>query len=78
VEVVYVPAMSVVRGYGGECVLSDGRFAILGGWNQHCQRTASCEVLNLTMKRTGKMFLNLEERISSRVCATMIPPRSVV
>jgi hypothetical protein len=45
----YLPAMtmSVGRYYGGGCVLSDGRFAVFGGWGENSEDTASCEVLTL-------------------------------
>jgi hypothetical protein len=40
-----LPAMSVGRGGCGGCVMSDGRFAVLGGRNPGGGATPSCEVL---------------------------------
>ena len=43
----YLPGLSVARYGGGGCVLSDGRFAVFGGGDNHLTPTASCEVLTL-------------------------------
>jgi hypothetical protein len=45
-----LPGMIVARGGGGGCVLSDGRFAIFGGWTgfgASKTKTEACEVLSL-------------------------------
>jgi hypothetical protein len=41
----YLPAMSVERCFGGGCVLSDGRFAALGGCDSNNVDLRSCEAL---------------------------------
>jgi hypothetical protein len=41
----YLPAMSLERFSGKGCVLSDGRFAVFGGWDTDNEPTRSCEVL---------------------------------
>ena len=40
-----LPAMSVLRVGCGGCVMSDGRFAVLGGWTDVGDDTPSCEAL---------------------------------
>jgi hypothetical protein len=40
-----LPAMSVWRDGCGGCVMSDGRFAVLGGWSSGVGATSSCEAL---------------------------------
>ncbi len=39
--------MVALRVFGGACVLSVGRFAILGGWDDNGVSTRSCEALTL-------------------------------
>jgi hypothetical protein len=39
--------MSARRSGSGGCVLSDGRFAAFGGWDDNARATRSCEVLTL-------------------------------
>jgi len=39
--------MSDLRAHGGECVLSDGRFAVFGGRDDSSTNTSSCEALTL-------------------------------
>ena len=39
--------MSDLRAHGGECVLSDGRFAVFGGQDASGANTSSCEALTL-------------------------------
>jgi hypothetical protein len=40
-----LPSMSVARGGSRGCVMSDGRFAVLGGWSPAVGDTSSCETL---------------------------------
>jgi hypothetical protein len=40
-----LPAMSVGRAGCGGCVMSDGRFAVLGGWSPAVVHSHSCEAL---------------------------------
>jgi hypothetical protein len=53
----YLPAMSVSRCSGGGCVLSDGRFAVLGGTDGNTSDTRSCEAL--TMDGDGERWEQL-------------------
>jgi hypothetical protein len=43
----FLPATSVGHRYGEGCVLSDGRFAVFGGWHDNGGAIRSCEVLTL-------------------------------
>jgi hypothetical protein len=42
-----LPGMSDLHSFGGGCVLSDGRFAVFGGWEDSGTTTSSCEALTL-------------------------------
>jgi hypothetical protein len=42
-----LPGMSDLHSYGGECMLSDGRFAVFGGWDASDTTISSCEALTL-------------------------------
>jgi hypothetical protein len=42
-----LPGMSVERRYYCACVMSDGRFAVFGGWDKICHPLSSCEALSL-------------------------------
>ena len=42
-----LPAMHFGSHDGKGCVLSDGRFAVLGGWDINMETARSCEVLTL-------------------------------
>jgi hypothetical protein len=42
-----LPGMSDLHSFGGECVLSDGRFAVFGGWDDSGTTISSCEALIL-------------------------------
>ena len=42
-----LPGMSVLHEFGGECVLSDGRFAVFGGIDASSTTISSCEALTL-------------------------------
>jgi hypothetical protein len=69
----YLPAMSVAR-YGGRgCVLSDGRFAVFGGWDVHdTMATRACEVL--TLNGDGERWGALPQMHEARtrfVCAAI-------
>ena len=57
--------MSVGRCYGEGCVLSDGRFAVFGGWDNNNRVTRSCEVL--TMDGDGERWEPLPQMREARV-----------
>jgi hypothetical protein len=42
-----LPSTSVARNRCSACVMSDGRFAVFGGWNNNHSLLSSCEVLTL-------------------------------
>jgi len=42
-----LPAMSIGRHGSCGCVMSDGRFAVLGGWRNKGEYTSSCEALRV-------------------------------
>jgi hypothetical protein len=61
----YLPAMSGEHFGGRGCVLSDGRFAVFGGWDNNNMATRSCEAL--TLDGDGERWVPLPPIMAARM-----------
>jgi hypothetical protein len=66
-----MPAMSVARAGCSGCVLSDGRFVVLGGDEYNDEPLLSCEALLVGDDEHWKMFPPMHEARSEFVCAAV-------
>jgi hypothetical protein len=63
--------MSVPRLAAAGCVLSDGRFAVFGGWDSNHVKTASCKVLTLDGDERWEPLPPMHEARSGFTCAAV-------
>mmetsp|Transcript_33653 Transcript_33653/g.54016 ORF Transcript_33653/g.54016 Transcript_33653/m.54016 type:complete len:193 (-) Transcript_33653:694-1272(-) len=66
-----LPEMSVARGGCRGCVLSDGRFAALGGRNVEDEDLSSCEALTVGNKEEWESLPSMNEVRSSFACVAV-------
>jgi hypothetical protein len=66
-----LPAMSVSRSGCGGCVLSDGRFVVLGGMSTNYIDTSSCEALSLGADERWTLLPPMHETRAYFACAAV-------
>jgi hypothetical protein len=66
-----LPAMSVARNGCGGCVLSDGRFAVLGGTDANNEPLSSCEALVVGYNEHWEVLPPMNEARSDFACAAV-------
>jgi len=66
-----LPAMSVARDGCGGCVLSDGRFAVLGGTDANNELLSSCEALVVSYNEHWEVLPSMNEARSHFACAAV-------